>query len=308
MLSVYKITNLINKKSYIGSSVCPERRWKEHINYSKNPNNPNYNYPLYKAIRKYGLENFSFEIIQTNFSSIEEMQEAEQYWIHYYNSVNEGYNQTYLTKPSEMTFENCSESREKQKSRCAKVDEKENIIEIYESYHDAARKNNCVGNESNIRLACKGIKSSFNGDYYRDLDLNSKVISIPFKPYKNRKRIIGINVDRTQDDVIFESILEASNVMQISRSSIQKCISGSNRYSIVGGYIWRTFDENGIIQNNIDIKFLQDYFDEHNPIINGVRKNITEWVNFYGISRNTYYKRRQSGMSIIDALSTPKRR
>lgn len=47
MYSVYKITNNINNKSYIGSSIRVEKRWREHINCSKNQNNKHYNYPLY---------------------------------------------------------------------------------------------------------------------------------------------------------------------------------------------------------------------------------------------------------------------
>ena len=92
MYSVYKITNLINNKSYIGSSIRVEQRWKEHINSSKNPNDPKYNYPLYKAFRKYGLENFSFDIIADDFNTKEEMQLYENKMIIFYNSYNNGYN------------------------------------------------------------------------------------------------------------------------------------------------------------------------------------------------------------------------
>lgn len=55
MFTVYKITNKINNKCYIGSSIRTEKRWKQHINASNNLNSPHYNYPLYQAFRKYGL-------------------------------------------------------------------------------------------------------------------------------------------------------------------------------------------------------------------------------------------------------------
>ena len=61
---VYKITNLVNQKSYIGSSVRVEKRWQQHKNDAFNPNNEKYNYPLYQAFRKYGLENFSFNVLK----------------------------------------------------------------------------------------------------------------------------------------------------------------------------------------------------------------------------------------------------
>ena len=73
MYSVYKITNLINNKTYIGSSIRVEKRWRQHINAANNKNSSSYNYPLQTDIRQYGVNNFSFEILNQNFSSIEEI-------------------------------------------------------------------------------------------------------------------------------------------------------------------------------------------------------------------------------------------
>lgn len=88
---IYKIENLINNKCYIGQSVNIKRRWKDHKEASKNIKNKNYDYPLYKAIRKYGLENFSFGILEKCSENL--LNEKEKYWIKYFNSYNNGYNQ-----------------------------------------------------------------------------------------------------------------------------------------------------------------------------------------------------------------------
>lgn len=63
MYYIYKITNKLNGHSYIGQTNCPERRFREHMSASKNPKNPCFDYPLYRGIRKYGKDNYSFSII-----------------------------------------------------------------------------------------------------------------------------------------------------------------------------------------------------------------------------------------------------
>ena len=90
-VGIYKITNLINNNCYIGQSKNIKKRWKREIADALNSNTEAYNYPLSKAIRKYGLENFSFEIIEECLQ--EELNQKERYWIKYFNSYNEGYNQ-----------------------------------------------------------------------------------------------------------------------------------------------------------------------------------------------------------------------
>lgn len=59
--AIYKITNNINNKIYIGQSVHPDKRWWEHCNRARNGTD---NYPIHLAISKYGKENFSFEILE----------------------------------------------------------------------------------------------------------------------------------------------------------------------------------------------------------------------------------------------------
>ena len=91
MTGIYKITNKINKKIYIGKEINITTRWNQHYLDSFN-DNINDNSIIHKAIRKYGVESFSFEILI--LCSPKELDELEKYYIKYYNYNNKdiGYN------------------------------------------------------------------------------------------------------------------------------------------------------------------------------------------------------------------------
>lgn len=86
---IYKIINCINNKIYIGQSGNIEKRFKEH----KNSVNKKINIPLYRAIRKYGLNNFEFIIIE-EVISVQNLDSREQFWLDHYQSYlpEKGYN------------------------------------------------------------------------------------------------------------------------------------------------------------------------------------------------------------------------
>ena len=88
---IYKITNIQNNKIYIGQTIRPvQDRFNRHINDALHNVIDTH---FARAIRKYGKENFSLEIIDTAQSQ-DELNKKERYWIQYYNSVEEGYNET----------------------------------------------------------------------------------------------------------------------------------------------------------------------------------------------------------------------
>lgn len=88
---IYKITNIQNNKVYIGQTTRSIKdRFNRHINDSINNILDTH---FARAIRKYGKENFNIEIIDTA-NNQKELNQKEQNWIKYYNSVKEGYNET----------------------------------------------------------------------------------------------------------------------------------------------------------------------------------------------------------------------
>lgn len=86
---IYKIENLITHHIYVGQSINIATRWRRHKDEAYSGKK---DYPLYRDINKYGIDNFSFEIIEER--SKEALDEREQFWIKYYNSYKDGYNQT----------------------------------------------------------------------------------------------------------------------------------------------------------------------------------------------------------------------
>lgn len=88
---IYKITNIKNGKVYIGQTIRSIKdRFHRHINDAISNRLDTH---LARAIRLYGPEAFTVEQIDTATSQ-EELTQKEIYWIHFYDSVNTGYNET----------------------------------------------------------------------------------------------------------------------------------------------------------------------------------------------------------------------
>lgn len=124
MTGVYKITNLINGDCYIGSSKDIAYRWKQHMTlYCKKGRH--YQYHLYRAIRKYGIENFEFRILE--LCPEDNRIELEQ---KYYDMLLPKYNEI---EPAQNPME-CESVKLKQKIGCksawqnSREDKKQKIL------------------------------------------------------------------------------------------------------------------------------------------------------------------------------------
>lgn len=87
---IYKFENKINHHIYIGQSIDINRRYLDHLYDAHFRSERSTGVDL--AIAKYGIDNFSFEILEE--CKPEQLNEREIYWIEYYNSYKEGYNRT----------------------------------------------------------------------------------------------------------------------------------------------------------------------------------------------------------------------
>ena len=89
MAYIYQITNQINGKIYIGKTERTiQERWREHCkDYLRERC---YDRPLYRAMRKYGLSNFTIELLEETNNP----EEREIFWIEQKGSFKHGYNAT----------------------------------------------------------------------------------------------------------------------------------------------------------------------------------------------------------------------
>ena len=88
---IYKITNTINGKSYIGQTIQNvKERFYQHC--ATKCSKAVSNMAIHRAIKKYGKSNFTVEVIEEIDSA--NLNDRERYWIKYYNSYNNGYNST----------------------------------------------------------------------------------------------------------------------------------------------------------------------------------------------------------------------
>lgn len=211
---VYKATNKINNKVYIGiTTKTLEHRKRIHIRDSKTKNTY-----FYRALRKYGENNFEWEIIDSA-ETMEELEELERYYINLYDSFNnkkKGYNST---SGGHNLYEITDEERHNRSKR-------------------AKGKNNPM----------YGVESPMKGKHFTE-EHKSKISNALKKSY--RPHVVGgsnpsakkvINLDTKE---IFETLTDASKKYGISRQMIGKVCNGHNKTA--KGFRW-AFIEDGIVK------------------------------------------------------------
>lgn len=88
---IYKITNNVNGKVYIGQTIqTVKERFYQHC--ATKCSDSVLNMAIHRAIKKYGKSNFTIEVIEE--VDKDSLNDREKFWIEYYNSYNNGYNST----------------------------------------------------------------------------------------------------------------------------------------------------------------------------------------------------------------------
>lgn len=205
---IYKITNDINNKQYIGLTFKedPFERWKKHLSDYKYMTQYS-NRPLYVAMQKYGVQHFHFTIIDQQKDN-NKLKEKQQYYIKLFNTYNQGYNATlggdgnkkeiqqqekkqivnlyqqgYSIKQLSQKFHhkdstisyilqelNCSINKNNQPKKVLQIDkETGEILNSFNSFLEAAKFLNKTGKGSHISEVCKGKRKSAYGFFWKTI-------------------------------------------------------------------------------------------------------------------------------------------
>ena len=255
MNTIYCFTNLINNKKYIGSTIQePNIRYNQHIYNATHENIHQYNYPLHQAIRKYGLENFIFDIIYQAECSEEEIREIEQQYIIKYNTLSpNGYNQTLDTKHpinNVLSYQKMSNTKRENAKEVCEVDNDNNILNKWRSIIDCAEDTKL--DEKKIAAVCRGERKTTNGRIFYWLDENKNIIIPTYirDEYKGKKgttqiqsssrKVAKINLQSNEIIKIYNTIALAARENNCDSSAISKVCRGlRNR---CGGFGWKYID------------------------------------------------------------------
>jgi group I intron endonuclease len=153
----YIITNITNGKIYIGKTVNPNKRWKDHLKISKGgPNKYKRFQSIHGAIKKYGEDKFDFKIINEYNSEQESLAaEIELISLHKSNDRKIGYN---LTKGGEgvigYTFTDAAKLKisNAHKGKILSEEHKKNISTTLKLTSNIRSKMNQGENGSNAKL------------------------------------------------------------------------------------------------------------------------------------------------------------
>ena len=113
---IYKITNNVNNKVYIGQTIQSnaKMRWYSHCDYARK-GKKSY---LYDSMRKHGIDQFQWEIID-QATTLEELNTKEQHWLEHYKSLGIVYNNREAGGNKRHSIESIERMRVAQKLRHA---------------------------------------------------------------------------------------------------------------------------------------------------------------------------------------------
>jgi group I intron endonuclease len=228
---IYKITNTLNKKIYVGKTKNPKVRWRQHKCHSKKRNTK-----LYYAMRKYGIENFTFKILEECLES--QVNERETYYVSllepYYNMTNGGDGGGFLNKKHGDNWKSAIKRSNSKKVAC--YDLEGNLIKVYESCREASYD---IFNKDTrgIDAVTRGEYQTYGGYQWKSFDINPILKIEPYKRTSHNIRKIG-KYDLSNNLIeVYDSMTIAAKKNNASTSKITLVCQGKRKTH--SGHIWK---------------------------------------------------------------------
>lgn len=242
---VYKITNKINNKCYIGQTIKTlEERFSRH---KRDALSNKLNTHFARAIRKYGPDNFYAEVIE-EVDNQELLTKREYYWINFYDSAKKGYNETnsmlksggntYLSKTDEE-MENIKEKIRRSKTggknpaakkvKCRNEQTQEEFH--FNSLSEMQNFFNEVNHDFITRRCNNSTKCLYKGVWniaYEEDDYKKRT------PYKNNARAKQIMIiDENNNQKFFSTYSSAEKEYNFPRGSLSKKQKQTNKKEFI---------------------------------------------------------------------------
>lgn len=229
---IYKATNKINGKVYIGQTVdYKSRLWQHRRCYEKE------DCDFHDAIKEFGFDNFEWEVIGT-CEEENRADDLEKFYIEKYDSYRNGYNMTKGGKGASMW----------NARPVVRLTLDGEFIKRYDSAGETKKDgfwdSDVLLNCKNISYSCKGYLFMFEDEYIMN---GAKTYQKPES--KNMKSIIQCDKDGNFIEK-YKSVKEASEKTKIRRTTISGVLT--KKYKLAGGYIF-------VYENNFPIKDLGIY-------------------------------------------------
>ena len=225
MIGIYKITCNETGKCYIGQSIDIENRWMQHICATKYETDNN---KFYNAMRKYGYENFTYEIIEECSNSQEELDNRERYWIEQYNSYYDGYNST------------------KGGQNKAWIYNPETIRKMWDEGFTTGEISKILGcGHSTVNNRLRGYKDFNTFTSHQRSCGSSAIFRQLLKPTEKQKEIFGECIPVHQYDLLGNYIASYPTIEAAAKAvngtypqNIGKCFKGEHPHRTAYGYQW----------------------------------------------------------------------
>ena len=318
--TIYKITNFVNNKIYIGASTNgAEFRLKQHIFKANNGSN----YPLHQAIREFGKDAFYAEDIE-ECSDFETMNVRETYWIAQLGSTDEkiGYNVRCgggIHRHDEQAKKKIGDFHRgipsENRKAVLQYDSEGNFLQQYPSIAEASDKTGIskrsimrvlhgeassisnknqylwIFREENKEVATKVNPTDYFKDFYYEVEISQAFIDARKKMNAQCKGDMTATATPVEQYSLtgeliakYRSLSEAAKASGVSQPTIRKYINDENYINTVAEnrrkYIWKKGDP-----NDPDMKI------SHAELLNKAAEVNTIWIEQYdlnGVLINTH--------------------